>query len=68
MGDGVQGVATFGGFTKLEAAAVRIVGHTTGWPAEHQNLEAMARLSVDLAQAVLDECKRRQAQAAEAGA
>ena len=65
---GVQALVSFGGLTKLEALAGQIAGHMTGWPAEHQNVPAMAAGAVNLAQAVLDECHRRQNPTPEASA
>lgn len=63
-GDGVQILASFGGLTKLEALAGQIAGHLV------QSLECddvgVAEDAVNLAQAVLDECRRRQTQQAEA--
>lgn len=55
--DGIK-VVTFGGLTKLEALAGQIVGHVKE-----------PSVAVDMAQEILDECKRRQtavAQVAEA--
>jgi hypothetical protein len=48
MQDGVR-VITFGGLTKLEALAGQIVGHVKE-----------PSVAVDMAQAVLDECRKRQ--------
>ncbi len=62
---GVQALASFGGFTKLEAAAVQIAGHmaAVAVTASTWDTEMIASSSADCAQAVLDECKRRQTEA-----
>lgn len=59
---GIQALVSFGGLTKLEALAGQIAGHISGvaMAAGKHDAEMVALTAADVAQAVLDECKRRQ--------
>ena len=58
--NGVQALVSFGGLTKLEALAGQIAGHLAADDSDEAGNRTMAVCAVNLAQAVLDECKRRQ--------